>query len=326
MALLECAEQNVLTQHNYNTFGNFIKLYDAYTKSGETDLRDFYRLYSPPITSEHHTCVGLGLELMSRLFLLEDKFPGLIERIHLVSCEEAIEDIPGYVTEEPNPLDSEKEHVLVALNLRINGRTGIMLLDPGYHIGRVITVMKDGIYPHTGWFTQVEDPTCHKEYNYSCPREDGYVLWKIRENRPKNEEKVTENLIYVGLPYMAPVDVTERRNLVYNFKCIVSRTAKGSLVAGLYANYVSPVTESFTIFYQHNGVTVREKISFSCFNGEKGLNDRQEEMLAVCGEQLRMEYGDLITMIKKLGQIAQDADFLQQILSINNEIYNMGQV
>lgn len=111
---------------------------------------DFYRSYRPPITSEHHTCVGLTLELMKELFVLEERFPGLIEKLYLVSCEECIDNVLSYTSELPNPYDSEKEHVLLALKININGRLGISLLDPGYHIGRTITIMKDCIYPHTG--------------------------------------------------------------------------------------------------------------------------------------------------------------------------------
>lgn len=44
----------------------------------------------------------------------------------------------------------EKEHVLLALKFEIDGRNGVLLCDPGYHVGRVITIMCDGVYPHTG--------------------------------------------------------------------------------------------------------------------------------------------------------------------------------
>jgi hypothetical protein len=49
----------------------------------------------------------------------------------------------------------EKEHVSVCLKIQIGDgtsgtRKGFLLLDPGYNISRVITVMEDKIYPHTG--------------------------------------------------------------------------------------------------------------------------------------------------------------------------------
>ena len=56
----------------------------------------------------------------------------------------------GYTKADPKIDISEKEHVLVALKIKIGARYGILLLDPGYHIGRVITIMKDQFYPNTG--------------------------------------------------------------------------------------------------------------------------------------------------------------------------------
>lgn len=39
---------------------------------------------------------------------------------------------------------------MIAMQIEIDGRSGVVLLDPGYQIGRVITVMIDQQYPHTG--------------------------------------------------------------------------------------------------------------------------------------------------------------------------------
>lgn len=41
---------------------------------------------------------------------------------------------------------------MVAMQILIDGRRGVILLDPGYQIGRVVTVMIDQQYPHTGKF------------------------------------------------------------------------------------------------------------------------------------------------------------------------------
>ena len=52
----------------------------------------------------------------------------------------------------PDTRTSEKEHVIVTLKISINGRSGVILLDPGYHVGRAVVVMHDEQYPHTGNF------------------------------------------------------------------------------------------------------------------------------------------------------------------------------
>lgn len=65
-----------------------LRFHDKYQASGVTSLAHFYRHYSPPITSEHYTCVGLALELLARLANLENRFPGLKDKLYLISCEE----------------------------------------------------------------------------------------------------------------------------------------------------------------------------------------------------------------------------------------------
>jgi hypothetical protein len=59
-----------------------------FKNSGLSHLEQFMREYTPPITPEHHTCVGLGLELLKKLWKLESKFPGLASKFYVVSCEE----------------------------------------------------------------------------------------------------------------------------------------------------------------------------------------------------------------------------------------------
>jgi hypothetical protein len=172
---------------------------------------------------------------MRRLCSLSKKFPGIASGLYLVSCEETIGDIAGYVGGPPAADSGEKEHVLVCLKVEINKRRGIVLLDPGYHVARVITVMADKLYPHTGWFTQSDDAEARKEYNYTlCQNDPDYVEWHERKTRPSALEQTQVALIYVARPYLTAIDVTERRNLVYNYRSLLARDFKGHLVAGIY--------------------------------------------------------------------------------------------
>lgn len=117
-------------------------------------LPQFYSRYSPPITPEHYTCVGLALELWNRLCNdLEKRYPGIGKHLCAVSCEEDIDNAPVYMgqhVQEAGCYRFEKEHVLMCLKFEINGRTGTLLCDPGYHVARVVTIMTDGTYPNTG--------------------------------------------------------------------------------------------------------------------------------------------------------------------------------
>ena len=141
------------------------RFYEAFaSRRDKASVGECLEEYVPPISPEHHTCVGLGLTLISKLYQSDlcDKFPGLREGLHIVSCEEAVDDPQLYVQDRPQQDTVEKEHVLVALRLDINGRQGMLLLDPGYHVARVVTVMADEKYPHTGWSLAPISPTSHQ--------------------------------------------------------------------------------------------------------------------------------------------------------------------
>lgn len=142
-----------------------------------------------------------------------------------------------------------------------------MLLDPGYHVARVITVMVDQMYPHTGWFTQSDEGGCKKEYNYKfCAQDSDYVEWHERENRPGALERMQTALIYVARPYLTAIDVTERRNIVYNFRSLLARDTKGHVVAGIYFPLTLEANNAqLTMFYQTNNGKKRMKLPFSQF-------------------------------------------------------------
>lgn len=142
-----------------------------------------------------------------------------------------------------------------------------MLLDPGYHIARVVTVMADKLYPHTGWFTQIDEPACKKMYNYClCADDPDYVEWHERVMRPGALETMQVALIYVARPYLTAIDVTERRNLVYNYKSLIARDTKGHITAGIYFPVLDlNNAQTFTIFHQTANGKKRVKMAFNKF-------------------------------------------------------------
>lgn len=229
----------------------------------------FRSSYVPPISSEHHTCVGLALELWTKLHDLNARFPQLTDHLYLVSCEENIETLAEYAALSDR-LDTvayslEKEHVLLALKFDIDGRSGVLLCDPGYHVGRVITVTNDGVYPHTGRFLQEDDATTRKEYTYQfTATSDKFVEWRSRTVRNDVVHEDSISLIYVSRPYMTAVDVTERRNLVYNFRSLLSRDPKGHLIAGVYFK-IREASEELAVFYREQGKKTRKKLGFKAF-------------------------------------------------------------
>ncbi|KOB52111.1 Uncharacterized protein OBRU01_26462, partial [Operophtera brumata] len=127
------------------------------------------------------------------------RFPGFGEATSLISCEEAVQDVREYVCAGESPVSvemAEKEHVMIGVQVRVDGRPGVLLADPGYHVPRIITVMADGNYPHT------EEPQCRKEYSYTFnPHNSNYVEWHERDTRAGNV-KCQTSLVYVAQPYL----------------------------------------------------------------------------------------------------------------------------
>ncbi|XP_051172449.1 uncharacterized protein LOC127288830, partial [Leptopilina boulardi] len=326
---VELETQRLLRENRYDTVDNVLRFYKSFKESGETLLDRFYRKYQPVITHQHHTCVGLGFELLYRLCKLNEKFPGIENGLYLVSCEETIGDISGYVGGPPAADSGEKEHVLVCLKILINGRRGVMLLDPGYHIARVITVMGDKLYPHTGWFTQSDEPECKTEYNYvMCAEDPYYVEWHEKKTRPSALERTQVALIYVDRPYLTAIDVTERRNIVYNLRSLIARDSKGHVVAGFYFKITldPPDEQSFTVFYQTNEGKKRFKLQFNKFyNRTKTEMGESEDVLRECARQLGMSQKDLEDVLGALATVMRDTAFTAQLLAINSRINTLAE-
>lgn len=307
-------------------------------------------------------CVSLAMEIMTRVC---EVCPQLGEYLYLVSCEEAVESIDQYVENctqagiDMRMPNLEKEHSLVAMRIRVAGRDGLMLLDPGYHVARAVTVMKDQYYPHTGWFVQSDEAHLKREYCYQFNADsDEFVEWKEHTTRGDQHDYDT-SLIYVKRPYRTAVDVTVRRNLVYEFRSLLSRDAKGRIRAGIYF----PVTENgpestFTLFYE--GPTEQNtkiKTKFSVFSDEKNVSSQQLYMhtfycsifgfltknspmlilffvllrrkqipdammnhLEHMADLMHVSKPELCALLKSLYETLTDRDYITQLLSINDHI------
>lgn len=296
--IVETALQRMLEETHYNTVNLFVDFYRSFKRTRRSDLRSFFQFYDVPINRRHHMCVSLAFEIIARLVQM---FPQLGQYLCVVSCEEQVVDCNDYVQMDEeygmNSADAgvEKEHVMVAMRFAIGERRGVMILDPGYHVGRAVTIMCDQSYPHTGkhthtlslsmnyvkfvslflssgWFNQSKEPHLQRDYCYSFSQHsEKFVEWKEREIRG-DEASFKTSLIYIAQEYITAVDVTVRRNLVYNFRSLLSRDAKGRVYAGLYFPLVANVQEAhLTLFYDGpNEQRVKAKLMFSAFKVGKG--------------------------------------------------------
>jgi len=314
--------QSQLETHCYNTIGNFLTLYESYQRRTDqtATLEDLYRDYTPPITDKHHTCVGLGLDLTRRILQLEEAYPGIRSSLFLSSCEENIGNVNRYVsTPTPDTRTSEKEHVVVSLKFELQGRVGVILLDPGYHVAHPVIVMEDMLYPHTGWFKPGGTARSQRMYNYTLHPSGRYVLWDVKEIR-RSVELHESALIYTHQAFLSPVECTERRNLVYSFKSLLKRDSKGNVLAGVYFPLKAMEQGQFHLFCQdHNQQQVDFKIGFNDMLMGK-LSDSSGRLLLECEKQLELVGPNLSQLLFQTATTLNDVEFMRQLLGINHRI------
>lgn len=131
-------------------------------------------------------------------------------------------------------------------------------------------------------------------------------------------------MIFVDRPYLTAVDVTERRNLVYNFRSLLSRDPKGHLIAGIYFK-VKEDNDEFTIFYQNSGKQ-RLKLRFSSFLMSNAIGETVLKAVNECNDQLNLPPKSLLEMLSSLAKLNNDKEYIRQLLDINNSINSMTDV
>jgi len=234
----------------------------------------------------------------------------------LISCEEGVHLIDDYCSMKIPEGDVEKEHVAVVAQVEIEGRRGIMMMDPGYHVGRAVTVMVDGQFPHTGWFVQSQSAKAVKKYCYNFHSNESYVVWSVEDIRAGNS-KVNTNLFFVSGEYVNAVDVTERRNLVYGFRSLLKRNPNGDLLGGVY--FPLKAEASFTLFHV-NGLGQREETKIPIVDIPFALNGQDEQTMYLCETALELPAGRLSAILIMLSRMLQDEEFLSQVQRIDHLI------
>ncbi|XP_074603013.1 uncharacterized protein LOC141856567 [Brevipalpus obovatus] len=253
------------------------------------------------------SCVGMAIDLFNKLTVA---FPERSDSFALVSCEEVVDDPSNYCIHSPN---TKKEHVMVAARIALGDsdpRSGIVLLDPGYHINRPIVAMKDRLYPHTGWFVQDKSGKTVKEYNYELTG-DEFVSWQVKEHK-QSRLKSWENLIYVRRAFTKSIEVTEKRSLIYNFKSFVVRTRKGTH-AGMYANVNS---RNIALFYPENGERMAIKLDLDDIDSPIFLKE-VDKLAGFVESTSQMTTSHLMTLIRNFTRVLDDTEFIKDVQAID---------
>ncbi|XP_064091441.1 uncharacterized protein LOC135205080 [Macrobrachium nipponense] len=258
---------------------------------------------------------------------MEKMYPGIKDAMYQVSCEETVKNIDEFHTELPPPRSSLIEHVLLCIKIRISDRAGVTLFDPGYHVSQPITVMEDGLAPHSD--TVMGSSTRHDvvrtyRYNY-LPGSSTIIAWTTREERPGKPDVVTSNRIHPKQPFLSCVDIAERRNLIYGFKSLLGRDSKGQLRWGLYFAVKECSEASVTFFHQEGDKPTHKKFPMSCFLTEDVGVDGLEETLAAVAKGLGRSARSLRTSLRVLANLLCDSQYVQELLTMDEEINSLTQ-
>lgn len=239
-----------------------------------------------------------------------------------MSCEEEVEHVAWYCQGDVPPATCEKEHVLLCVRVRVCGRAGVVLLDPGFHVGEPITVMEDGLEPQSG---TVRGSTARTQvvrtYRYRCwPDNPAYVAWEVTEERGMSSPRQHVSLIHVARPFLSGIDVAERRNLAYPFKTLVAREANGRLTCGLYFPVRECRRTCVTFFHQVDGLPHHLKVPLDYFLEEAPREEQVEAAVtAVAGGTSRTSE-DLRLTLGAVARLLGDRDLLQQLTQLNDAI------
>ncbi|KAK3874757.1 hypothetical protein Pcinc_020321 [Petrolisthes cinctipes] len=314
---------DTLTKHCYDTLSNFINFCESYIWWREgmergAGLDQFYHDYDPPLLPGRHTCVGLTCLLQSRLSSLEPRYPGIKDATYKVSCEEEVEQVEWYCEGEVPPYTCEKEHVLVCVRVRIAGRVGVVLLDPGYHVGVPVVVMEDGTAPQSGPVPGSSSrPGLTRTYHYlSWAANPGYVTWNVTTQPKDGPATHHVSLIHVARPFLSHVDVAERRNLAYPFKTLVARDPSGVLTCGLYFPLRHPDQAHVTLF----SCNMRCKVLLSYFLGHSEHDERVEAALWEVGLGTGRGKTQIRNAMATVASLLADASLLNQLEALNQAI------
>lgn len=318
----------------YDTFSNFITFSQEYVRMRDEypALEEFYRDYDPPLLPGRYTCVGLSCDLATTLSTLEVQYPGLKDATYQVSCEEEIDNVDWYCSMGVPPITTcEKEHVLICIRIRISGRAGVLLLDPGYHIGEPITVMEDGLAPQSGIIiANTAKTSVVRRFQYRYRHDNpAFVAWEVVEERDGKVTHEHTSLIHIARPFLSGIDVAERRNLAYPFKTLLGRESSGRLKCGLYFPLRECHQTSVTFFYQVDEVSQHVKVPLSYFLQETPHECHQESTEAEDAAELALSIVavgtgrsavDLRSSLECVANLLQDSDLMAQLAELDKAI------
>ncbi|XP_037077349.1 uncharacterized protein LOC119098507 [Pollicipes pollicipes] len=233
--------------------------------------------------------------------------------------EEDVGDADEYVSHGRPPDRNENDHCLVACQLRLAGRRGVLLLDSGCHVPRVVVVMADGLAPHTGPFV-MDSLSGHLTYEYQLSRNNKFVINTARKTSPTGITSIKRSCIFVAGRFENPYAFAEYRNIFHTLRSLIRRAEDGRLLSGLYFPLRQPEDAAITVFW-HTASGQRQKMRLPLAVLAAGrLSEPQQQALQETGRQLMVPLPQWERLLQEVVDVLSDRVFIQNVVDVNEEI------
>lgn len=272
----------------YNSVENLLSLYMAWENSTKPQMGDpaknfgsFFEQYSPPFFFDNQklsstvqepinliTSIAFHMKKNSFLSLISKNiFFAAVQQDKTIRQHELDNiDFESYIKSEAGRYI---DRIIVAVNISLAGRPGVILLDPLRLLPSPIVIMKDGVVPKL-YNTEnisarkIQCPPETKVSLYSNPamssfkqnsaststnlvsneenknvgsylkNNANFITFKLTPLRSQNNEWVyIENFIIIGKPFCSYKDIPEKRNLLERDRYLLLSDSQGEPRGGL---------------------------------------------------------------------------------------------
>ncbi|KAF0288812.1 hypothetical protein FJT64_026696 [Amphibalanus amphitrite] len=246
---------------------------------------------------------------------------------YVASAEEEIDDVEEYVAGCRPPERNENDHCLMACQVRVSGRRGVLLIDSGYHVPRTVCVMADRLPPHTGELP-MDCLSGQLTHGYELSPNHKFAICSINRTTAAGTTSTDRTCIFIGGHFENPYAFAEYRNIFHTLRSRVRRSPEGRLLSGFYfslrpAGHGAP---ALTVFWHGtDGQRRRCRLPLSELSQPELLTEPQLEALQAAGRQLRLSPDQWQQLLQRSVDALSDRKFIDRVLQVNERIlYELG--
>ncbi|KAI5704293.1 hypothetical protein M8J75_003799 [Diaphorina citri] len=281
---------NLMANTRFNNIDMFIEFYNEYRhyiNTYDADFNDFFERYQPRFRPNEE-CSGMVIELLNRIAY---EVPDVQYHSYLTTCAINIQE------------DAYESFIRIS----IQNRLGYVILDPGFGLQYPIVIMEDGHDPHLPVSFGTGRNSRGQNFEFQLLGCDTpYILAK--SFRPNSRIPVEAFLYTVGSPYCSFLETTTKPNQLRLFKCMVSRTAIGTLTAAVYVNLEASDGKPLAFNVALYGGSKR---AFSVpLSQPNQMNQTQNADFNTVCKYLGVTRDELLNKMMSLHTIASDTNFI----------------